>query len=41
VAQIFGPAGGAQLADQYGFSLLWWLVGGTCLLGALAFRKLQ
>lgn len=41
VAQIFGPAGGAQLADRYGFSLLWWLVGGTCLLGALAFRKLQ
>lgn len=39
VAQTLGPAGGAQVAQHWGFATLWWLVGGLCLLSALAFRR--
>ena len=40
-AQTLGPMGGAQLAQHFGFSLLWWIVGGLSLLAAFAFSKLQ
>jgi predicted MFS family arabinose efflux permease len=36
-AQTLGPVGGAQLAEHYGFAALWWVVGGVCLLTAIAF----
>ena len=39
VAQTLGPVGGAQVAQHWGFTTLWWMVGGLCLLSALAFRK--
>ena len=39
IAQTLGPAGGAQVAQHWGFTTLWWMVGGLCLLTALAFRK--
>lgn len=39
VAQTLGPAGGAQIAQRWGFAALWWGVGGLCLLSALAFRR--
>lgn len=39
-AQTFGPMGGAFLADNAGFRVLWWSIGGMCLLEALAFRQL-
>ncbi|TAL40525.1 MAG: MFS transporter, partial [Chitinophagaceae bacterium] len=40
-AQTLGPMGGAQLADQHGFSALWWVAGGICMLMSLAFWNLQ
>ena len=40
-AQTLGPMGGAQLAQHFGFSLLWWIVGGLSLMAAFAFSKLQ
>ena len=39
-AQTLGPMGGSQLAQHFGFSLLWWVVGGLSIIAALAFRKL-
>ncbi len=39
-AQTLGPMGGAQLAEHFGFNLLWWVVGGLSLIAALAFRRL-
>ena len=40
-AQVIGPAGGAEIAQRGGFSALWWIVGGVCLLAAMAFRYLR
>lgn len=40
-AQTMGPMGGAQLAQHFGFSLLWWVIGGLSLIAAFAFSKLQ
>lgn len=40
-AQTMGPMGGAQLAQHFGFSLLWWVIGGLSLIAAFAFNKLQ
>ncbi|MEJ7586536.1 MAG: MFS transporter [Ferruginibacter sp.] len=31
-AQAIGPFFGAQVAEHYGYKLLWWVVGGTCIL---------
>ncbi len=39
-AQTLGPMGGAQLAQHFGFTLLWWVVGGLSIIAAIAFRKL-
>ncbi len=39
-AQTFGPMGGAQLAEHFGFNILWWVIGGLSIIAALAFRKL-
>jgi predicted MFS family arabinose efflux permease len=39
-AQTLGPIGGAQLAEHYGFALLWWVVGGLSLIVALFYYKL-
>jgi len=39
-AQVLGPAGGAEVAQHWGFRPLWWLVGSTCLLTAAGFRRL-
>ena len=39
-AQTLGPMGGAQLAQHFGFTVLWWVVGGLSIVAALAFRKL-
>jgi predicted MFS family arabinose efflux permease len=39
-AQTLGPIGGAQLADHYGFALLWWIIGGMSIIAALFFYKL-
>lgn len=39
-AQVVGPAGGAEIAQHWGFRPLWWLVCGVCLLAATGFRRL-
>ena len=40
-AQVIGPTGGAEIAQHAGFNVLWWVVGGMCLLAAIGFRRLQ
>ncbi len=37
VAQVLGPGTGAQIADHYGFEILWWLVGCISLVCTLGF----
>lgn len=41
IAQVLGPASGAQIADRFGFDVLWWAIGALLVLGALGFRWLQ
>jgi len=38
-AQIIGPVGGAQLADRFGFTVLWIIIGLLCILAAAGIRK--
>ncbi len=40
-AQVIGPSGGAEVAEHAGFVVLWWLIGGICLLSAVGFRRLR
>jgi predicted MFS family arabinose efflux permease len=40
-AQVVGPTGGAEIAQRWGFTVLWWAVGGICLAAAMAFRYLR
>ncbi|MGQ0737768.1 MAG: MFS transporter [Bacteroidota bacterium] len=40
-AQTLGPVGGAQLAEHAGFDVLWWVVGGLCMLTAVAYSRLK
>ncbi len=40
-AQSLGPAGGAWLAQQTSFSILWWATAATCLLAAFFFSRLK
>jgi predicted MFS family arabinose efflux permease len=40
-AQTLGPMSGAQIAQHYGFYLLWWIVGGLAILVSLSFWKLH
>lgn len=37
-AQTLGPMGGAQIAQHWGFSNLWWITGGLCIVAATAFK---
>ena len=40
-AQTIGPLGGAQLAEHFGFFVLWWVIGGLSILASVAFWKLH
>jgi len=40
-AQTFGPMFGARIADKSGFPVLWWVVGGVCMLSVLGFNILR
>lgn len=40
-AQILGPVTGAQIAGLFGFSTLWWTIGGLCVVVAFGFRYLK
>jgi predicted MFS family arabinose efflux permease len=39
-AQCLGPMLGAQVADQSGFRVLWWLVGGLALVASFSFYRI-
>lgn len=40
-AQTLGPMGGAQVAEHFGFDVLWWLIGALSFLAAVAFWRLH
>jgi predicted MFS family arabinose efflux permease len=40
-AQTLGPMGAAQVADYAGFQVLWWIVGGACIVASLFYQKLK
>lgn len=40
-AQTLGPMGGALLADEAGFAVLWWVVGGLCLVTAYLYKRIH
>ena len=37
-AQVMGSLSGTQLAHRFGFTALWWIIGGICLLAAAGFN---
>ena len=41
VAQVLGPAAGSQIAYNFGFTAMWWVMGGLFLVTALGFRLLE
>jgi predicted MFS family arabinose efflux permease len=40
-AQVLGPTLGAQVAEHYGFTWLWWMTGALCLLASAGFFLLR
>jgi predicted MFS family arabinose efflux permease len=41
IAQVLGPGTGAQIADHFGFRVLWWVIGGILIVTAFGFRLLE
>ena len=41
IAQVIGPFTGTQIAERYGFALLWWLLGCIGVAAALGFKWLE
>jgi predicted MFS family arabinose efflux permease len=39
-AQVVGSLSGTQIVHQFGFSYLWWFIGGICLVTAFGFNSL-
>jgi len=39
-AQVLGPFGGAQIAEHFSFRILWWVIGGLCLITSLCSKFL-
>lgn len=40
-AQVLGPGTGGQIAEHFGFTTLWWIIGGLCLLTAIGYKWLE
>jgi len=40
-AQVLGPGTGGQIAEKWGFTALWWVVGGMCIAAAVGFKWLE
>ena len=40
-AQCLGPLLGAQVADKYDFTVLWWIVGGLSLFASFSFYRMN
>ena len=41
LAQVMGPAFGAWIAGSFGFTILWWIIGGILMATALGFKWLE
>ena len=41
IAQTCGPLFGSQIAQAAGFSVLWWVVGGLCILSGVGFMTIR
>lgn len=41
IAQIVGPYAGSQVAQNYDYSTLWWVIGGVSIIAATGFKWLQ
>jgi predicted MFS family arabinose efflux permease len=39
-AQVIGPSAGAEVAQRFGFNVLWWIVSGVCVIAALGYRRM-
>jgi predicted MFS family arabinose efflux permease len=39
-AQVIGPSAGAEVAQRFGFNVLWWIVSGVCVVAALGYRRM-
>jgi len=40
-AQVLGPGTGGQIAEKFGFTALWWVVGSMSIAAAIGFKWLQ
>ncbi len=40
-AQTLGPVGGSQLAQHFGFTMLWWVIGSLSVFASFSFWKLH
>jgi predicted MFS family arabinose efflux permease len=40
VAQVIGSTSGTQIAYSIGFTNLWWIIGGICLIATFGYLKL-
>ena len=38
VAQVIGPFSGTQIAERFGYTTLWWVIGGVSVTTALGFK---
>lgn len=41
IAQIVGPLAGGQIAETYGYNILWWIIAGICCVLSIAYILLQ
>lgn len=41
VAQVLGPFFGTRIADNYGFTVLWFVMGAWCVINAVGFKWLE
>lgn len=41
IAQVIGPAAGGQIAEKFGYNILWWIVAACCVLLSIAYLLLQ
>ena len=41
IAQVLGPSTGTIIAENYGFTTLWWVIGGICIIAAVGYKLLQ
>ena len=39
-AQVIGPSAGAEVAQRFGFNVLWWIVSGVCVVAAMGYRRM-